>query len=51
METFDIQLSVGVQQDQGIRMRVALGVFIIADGVPGGGPAKGPPGAPDSTLD
>ena len=25
------QLSVEVQQDQGIRMRIALGVYIIAD--------------------
>ena len=52
MGTCGIQLSVEVQQDQGIRMRVALGVYIIADGVPGGPPAsQGLPGAPDSTLD
>ena len=45
------QLSVEVQQDQGIRMRVALGVYIIADGVPGGNlRRRKPPGAPDSTL-
>ena len=48
----DYQLSVEVQQDQGIRMRVALGVYIIADGVPGVLPAsRGLPGAPGSTSD
>ena len=31
----DYQLSGEVQQDQGIRMRVALGVYIIADLSPG----------------
>ena len=35
------QLSVEVQQDQGIRMRVALGVYIIADRSPGIIPLSG----------
>ena len=42
------QLSVEVQQDQGIRMRIALGGYIIADGVPGGVPhCRNLPGTPD----
>ena len=46
------QLSVEVQQDQGIRMRVALGGYIIADGVPGGILlCRSLPGTPDSTFD
>ena len=37
----DYQLSGEVQQDQGIRMRVALGVYIIADMNPGIIPLSG----------
>ena len=52
VETCYNQLSIEVQQDLGIRMRVALGGYIIADGVPGGIPlCRSLPGTLDSTFD
>ena len=49
---FIISSVVEVQQDQEIRMRVALGGYIIADIVPGGVPPCGDlPGTTDHSRD
>ena len=46
------QLSIKVQQDQGIRMRIALGVYIIIDWVHGVYlPCRYSPGITSPTLD